>query len=144
MSWVKLHNALNDCHSLQRFEQYQFRCGPRDLSENNIVNLDKDTFNNLCNLTELDLSENRIAKLAKDTFSNLWNLKKLDLRENRIVNLEKDTFRDLRLLKDFAIRWKQRFTYMLHWLEYVDQNNRHFPALRPVTTSLAMSNPWRI
>lgn len=62
------------------------------LSNNAIMEISHDSFDNLLNVIVLDLSLNQLTTLLKDIFKPLTNLSILNLNGNRIEIIESDLF----------------------------------------------------
>jgi DNA polymerase III delta prime subunit len=73
--------------SFEIIESIQSRCKIlrfEELSQNQITEINVDTFKSLINLSELNLENNKIEDLKEDTFNSLINLNELNLENNKI------------------------------------------------------------
>ena len=69
-----------------------------DVSEKNITNVEKNTFNDLLNLTELTFSNNLIKNFEMGTFDTPTNLVSLEIDYNQLEILETNIFMNLKNL----------------------------------------------
>ena len=78
------------------------------MHQNQIYQIDKETFKGLKHLVTIDLDSNKITKLEKETFNGLVKLKSIDLDNNQITQLDVNTFRGLKQLSKIFI-YNNRF-----------------------------------
>lgn len=62
---------------------------------NDIKNIDRELFNNDCDLSKLSITNSSVASISKNAFKHLNSLKQLLLKENSIETIEDDTFINL-------------------------------------------------
>ncbi|KAJ0173948.1 hypothetical protein K1T71_010094 [Dendrolimus kikuchii] len=90
------HNRLTDINSsLFRFIELQ----ALDLSYNRITTLNGVEFDKLKSISEIKLDHNSISVIDKNSFNNLTQLTTLILNNNKLLSLDKDTF-----LSNIALR----------------------------------------
>ena len=82
-----------------------------DLENQNIGEIDVNTFNGLGNLKSLSLDSNNISNINPGTFNGLDNLKSLSLKSNNISNIKPDTFKGLSSLNRLNLSYN-RITYI--------------------------------
>ncbi|CAI9743540.1 adhesion G-protein coupled receptor G6-like [Octopus vulgaris] len=80
-----------------------------DLSYNDITNIKKGTFKDLCCLQELYLSNNKISIIEQGSFKNLGSLRTLFLYDNEISNIEHESFENLPELADLDLSCNKIF-----------------------------------
>lgn len=71
----------------------------RDLSKNQISEIDAVDFANFTNLRRLDLAENSLRVIDNNTFGEIKSLEKLKLSLNLVVHIFQSAFDGLPLLK---------------------------------------------
>lgn len=74
-----------------------------DLSENQIVTLDKNLFQDNIKLRILDLRRNKIKVLHNGLFSNQTHLQSVDFSYNELENISADTFQVTPVLRHIAV-----------------------------------------
>lgn len=91
------------------------------LSKNQIEILDPDLFKSLINLEELYLDNNRLQTIGPDLFQYNKELFRLNLSHNEIKSVHDESFRMSKKLRDLLINWNQNLTNIN--LKYLDLLN---------------------
>ncbi|KAF5290884.1 hypothetical protein FQA39_LY14564 [Lamprigera yunnana] len=97
------------------------------LNNNNIIEIDEDTFKNLTNLTEIDLGTNLIT-LKPKLFRYSTNLRLLDISQNNLEYLPIGIFQNLKNLK-YLYMWSNKFS-TLNTKTFEDLENLEILELR--------------
>ncbi|XP_015924639.2 leucine-rich repeat-containing G-protein coupled receptor 5 [Parasteatoda tepidariorum] len=109
-----------------------------DLSYNNIIAVEENTFTNQKNLIDLFLSHNLISEILMNSFEGLTNLQVLDLESNEIEKIHPEAFtyfKDLRDLNLGANKFPKLPTKGLQNLRQLKTfNNRELKEFPPVQT----------
>ena len=77
------------------------------LHGNQIQNIDLQTFQNLPSLQEIGLNNNQIQNIDPHTFQNLPNLRYIKLSHNQIQNIDPQTFQNLPNLQNIVLSHSQ-------------------------------------
>jgi len=110
-----------------------------DLSNNQLENLDPQTFRDVKSLRKLNLNNNQLIELNKCLFQNLVYLNKLDLSCNLIEELDHEIFKDLVNLTSINLSNNNlevldEFTFMdLFHLNKIDLSNNNLKRLEKET-----------
>lgn len=92
-----------------------------NLSKNQIEILDPDLFKSLINLEELYLRDNCVQTISPDLFQYNKELFRLDLSHNKIKSVHDESFQMSKKLRDLLINWNQNLTNIN--LKYLDLLN---------------------
>ncbi len=83
---------------IERFRHLEVKTAI-EMRDNQIEQIEPDTFQGLFRLMTIDLSQNQIEEIDKDTFSGLTNLREIWLNNNQLKYIHPDTFDGLTSLR---------------------------------------------
>lgn len=116
--------------------QYQRNLKYLNLSNNDIINLSRDSLRGLHLLVELDLSFNNLEELHQHTFSELHSLKTLKLSNNKLDILEPGLLKATKFLKNLFLDNNQLVNFPVTafaetiGLEYLAVSNNYIYSLQ--------------
>ncbi|GFY78437.1 lutropin-choriogonadotropic hormone receptor [Trichonephila inaurata madagascariensis] len=109
-----------------------------DLSYNNILAIEDNSFKNQANLIDLFLSHNSITEIRMESFKGLLKLQVLDLENNKIVKIHEEAFVHFKDLRDLNLAANKFSRLPTKGLQNVRQlktfNNRELKEFPPVET----------
>jgi Leucine-rich repeat (LRR) protein len=104
IDFILIQTILNSNDTIIQLNTYLINLTEINFSNNQIKEIDENTFHGLINLTDINFKNNQIQIIHSGTFKGLINLKRINFDCNRLYTIDSDIFNGLTSLIEINFR----------------------------------------